>query len=116
MDSENRDILEPSLTLEEGLRRSQLRSMRSVNKKFGEVESIYRKILGESVSQQEGIDSVEATTLKTALLTDETVNELQKAKKKRDRRLKFRLICIGLFLLVLIVWLGLVIGLRRTEH
>lgn len=116
MDSENRDILEPALTLEEGLRRSQLRSMQSVNRKFGEVEEVYRQIHGEALSQQGAIDTVEANTLKTALLTGETVAELQKAKEKKDRRLKTRLFCVGLFLLVLLVWLGLVIGLRRVEH
>ena len=116
MDSENRDILEPSLTLEEGLRRSQLRSMQSVNRKFGEVESIYKQIHGEALSQQGAIDTVEANTLKTALLTGETVNELQNAKEKRDKRIKFRLFCVGFFLLILVIWLGLVIGLRRIEH
>ena len=90
--------------------------MQSVNKKFGEVESIYRQIHGEAVSQQGAIDSVEASTLKTALLTDETTAELRKTKQTRDRRLKFRLMCIGLFFLVLIVWFALVIGLRRAEH
>ena len=93
-----------------------MRSMHAVNKKFGEVESIYRQIHGEAISQQGAIDSVEASTLKSALLTDETIAELEKTKKKRDKRLKFRLICIGLFFLVLIVWFGLVIGLRRAEH
>ncbi len=116
MDSENRDILEPTLTLEEGLRRSQLRSLKSVNQKFGEVEAIYKQIHGEALNQQGGIDTVEASTLKTALLTGETVDELVKAKQKRDKRLKFRLFCVGLFLLILVVWLGLVIGLRRAEH
>ena len=116
MDSENRDILEPSLSLEEGLRRSQLRSLRSVNKKFGEVESIYKQIHGEALNQQGAIDTVEANTLKTALLTGETVDELKKAKEKRDKRLKFRLFCVGLFLLILVVWLAIVIGLRRIEH
>ena len=116
MDSENRDILEPSLSLEEGLRRSQLRSLRSVNKKFTEVESIYKEIHGEALKQQDAIDTVDANTLKTALLTGETVNELQKTKTKRDKRLKFRLMCIGLFLIILLVWIGLVIGLRRVEH
>ncbi len=116
MDSENRDILEPSLSLEEGLRRSQLRSMQSVNRKFGEVENIYRQIHGEALSQQGAIDSVEASTLKTALLTGETVNELQKTKQKRDRRLKCKLLCLGVFFLILVVWLALIIGLRRAEH
>ena len=116
MDSEDRDILEPSLTLEEGLRRSQLRSMQSVNNNFSEVESIYKQIHGEALSQQGAIDTVEGNTLKTALLTGETVNELQKAKQKRDKRLKFRFLCVGFFLLILVVWLGLVLGLRRIEH
>jgi t-SNARE complex subunit (syntaxin) len=113
MDSEARDILEPSLTLEEGLRRSQLKSMQAVNKEFAEVESIYRQIHGEAVSQQGAISSIEESTLKTALLTGDAVEELKKAKKAKDRRLRFRIICVAVFILALVVWLFLVLGLRR---
>ena len=113
MDSEARDILEPSLSLEEGLRRSQLRSMQNVNKEFAEVESIYRQIHGEAVSQQGAISSVEESTLKTALLTGETVDELKKSKQTKDRRLRCRLMCVGVFIIALVIWLFLVLGLRR---
>ncbi len=116
MDSENRDILEPSLTLEEGLRRSQLRGLQSVNTKFAEVESMYRQIHGEALSQQPALDTVEANTLKTALLTGETVSELQKTKQTQDKRRRMRIMCVGFFLLVLIVWLAIIVGLRRIEH
>jgi hypothetical protein len=116
MDSENRDILEPSLTLEEGLRRSQLRGLQSVNTKFAEVESMYRQIHGEALSQQPALDTVEANTLKTALLTGETVTELQKTKQTQDKRRRMRIMFVGFFLLVLIVWLAIIVGLRRIEH
>ena len=113
MDSEERDIMEPSLSLEEGLRRSQLRGVQSVEKKFTEVHEIYRGIHGEALSQQPAISSVQESSLKTALLTGETVGELEKAKKKKDKKLRCRLYCISVFLLILLVWLALVVGLPR---
>ena len=115
MDSEARDILEPSLTLEEGLRRSQLRGLWSVNQKFTEVQDIYRNIQGEALAQQGTISAVDESTLKTALLTGETVEELQKAKQKKDRKLKFRIYCVVGFLVLLLMWLGLVLGLPRAQ-
>jgi t-SNARE complex subunit (syntaxin) len=117
MDSEARDILEPSVTLEEGLRRSQLRGMKSVEQRFTEVHGLYKGLHGEALSQQGAISSVEESTLRTALLTGQTVEELEKAKTKKDRKLRFRLYCIGVFIVLLIVWLGLVLGLpKENDH
>lgn len=107
------DILSPQFTLEEGLAKSQLRGMQSVNKKFGQVEQLYKDLHGEAASQQEAIDIVEASTLKTALLTGETTEELKKFKKAKDRKLRTRIFCVGIFLLILIIWLLLVVGVPR---
>jgi hypothetical protein len=82
MESESRDILEGSVSLEEGLRRSQLKGLKSVERKFGEVESIYREIHGEAVSQQDILTQAQENTLKTALLTGETAQEVKKLKDK----------------------------------
>ena len=116
VDSEgHQDILSSNVTLEEGLRRSQLRGMKAIEKKFIEVESIYRNIHGEAVSQQGAIESIEDQTLKTALLTGETADELRKAKAKKDRRLRMRIYCISIFLFVLALWLLLVVGLPHND-
>lgn len=112
-DSAGADILSPRLTLEEGLARSQLRGMKSVEKKFGQVEQLYRDLHGEAASQQEAIDIVEASTLKTALLTGETSEELKKFKKAKDRKIRTRIFCVGIFLFILIVWLLIVVGVPR---
>ena len=113
MESESRDILEASVSLEEGLRRSQLKGLKSVEKKFGEVESIYRQIHGEAASQQDIITHAEDNTLKTALLTGEAVEEVKRAKKRKDRRLRMKILCVVIFISILVVWLGLVYFLHR---
>ncbi len=107
------DVLSPELSLEEGLAKSQLRGMKTVSKKFGQVEQLYKDLHGEAISQQDAIDIVEASTLKTALLTGETAEELSKFKKAKDRKLRTRIFCVGIFLFVLIVWLLLVVGVPR---
>lgn len=89
--------------------------MKAIEKKFIEVESIYRNIHGEAVSQQGAIESIEDQTLKTALLTGETADELRKAKAKKDRRLRMRIYCISIFLFVLALWLLLVVGLPHND-
>lgn len=113
-DSESGGGILSAPTLEEGLRQAQLRGMQSVERKFGQVEAIYRSIHGEAVSQQAAVESVEAETLKTSLLTGDAVEELKKAKAKRDRRLRLKLYCIGIFLFVLVIWLLLVVGLPHN--
>lgn len=115
MESESRDILESSVPLEEGLRRSQLKSLKSVEKKFGEVDFIYRNIHGEAVSQQHILNQAEESTLKTALLTGETTEELIKLKKKKDRRLRMKIFCTVIILIIVVVWLGLVYFLHRRS-
>ena len=115
--SEGGDILSSSLTLEEGLRRSQLKGMKTVEKKFVDVHAAYKELHGEALSQQEAIDTVEANTIKTALLTGETVTELKKTKERRDKRLRMRVYCIGIFFFILAVWLLVVVYLpHRVER
>jgi len=99
------DILSSAMTLEEGLRRSQLKGMKNVEKKFVDVHAAYRALHGEALAQQENLDTVEENTLKTALLTGETVTELKKTKERKDKRLKMRVYCIGIFFLIIFVWL-----------
>ena len=112
--SDDQEVLSSQwTTLEEGLRQSQLRGMQAVERKFGQVEAIYKDIHGEALTQQPAIDSIEAETLRTALLTGETVEELKKAKAKRDRRMRLKIICVSVFFFVLIIWLLLVVGLPR---
>ena len=115
MESESRDILEGSVSLEEGLRRSQLKGLKSVERKFGEVESIYREIHGEAVSQQDILTQAQENTLKTALLTGETAQEVKKFKDKKDRRFRMKVFCALFFIFVLLVWLGLVYFLHHSS-
>jgi t-SNARE complex subunit (syntaxin) len=113
--SSDDDLLGPSLTLEEGLRRSQLRGIKSVEKKFADVNSAYRDLHGEVLAQQPALDSVEANTLKTALLTSETVTELKKTKERKDKRLRMRVYCIGIFFLIIITWFFIIIYLPHRR-
>jgi t-SNARE complex subunit (syntaxin) len=111
------DILSSTITLEEGLRRSQLRGMKNVQEMFVDVHAAYRALHGEALAQQEKIDTVEEHTLKTALLTGETVTELRKTKDRKDKRLKMRLYCIGIFFFIVFVWLAVVLHLpARIRH
>lgn len=107
------DILASSGSLEEGLRQAQLRGMRSIEKQFTQVESIYKNIHGEAVSQQSAIDLIEDQTLKTALLTGETAEELKITKQKRDKRFRLKIYCIAAFLLVVGIWLFVVLHTRH---
>jgi t-SNARE complex subunit (syntaxin) len=111
--STDSEILSQEVTLEEGLARSQLRGMKSVEKKFTDVHQMYRELHGEAVAQQDSIDIVEASTLRTALLSGETVDELKKFKDAKDRKMRCRMYCVGIFLCIFIIWLLLVIGLPR---
>ena len=113
--SSDEDILSSSLTLEEGLRRSQLKGLKNVEKKFNDVNSAYKDLHGEALAQQPALDSVEANTLKTALLTSETVTELKKTKERKDKRMRMRVYCIGLFFLIILTWFFIVIYLPHRN-
>jgi t-SNARE complex subunit (syntaxin) len=113
--SSDDDLLAPSLTLEEGLRRSQLRGIKSVEKKFAEVNSAYKDLHGEALAQQPALDTVEANTLKTALLTAETVSELKKTKERKDKRMRMRVYCIGIFFLIILTWFFIIIYLPHRS-
>ena len=98
------------------MRRSQLRGLQNVERKFTEVHSAYNALHGEAMSQQPALDTVEANTLKTALLTSETVTELKKTKERKDKRMRMRVYCIGIFFLLIMTWLFIVVYLPHRSR
>ena len=87
-----------------------------MEKKFTDVNAAYKDLHGEALAQQPTLDSVEANTLKTALLTQETVTELKKTKERKDKRMRMRIYCIGLFFLIILIWFFIVIYLPHRNR